>query len=410
MSKMPDPEAPSRSIPANAVDPAGDAHTRGKKILFLVTEDWYFCSHRLPIARAARDAGMEVVVATRVQAHGEIIKQEGFRVVPLRWRRRSKNLIREIQAFVRLLRIYREEKPDVVHHVAMKPVLYGSAAALISRVPRRINAIAGFGYVFTSPSPKARILRPLFRSAFKRMMNRPGTRVIVQNPDDQNAVIRTGISTSDRVQVIRGSGVDVDHFVPGPEPEGTPTVTMVARMLWTKGVAEMVEAARLLRRRGVNGRVWLVGDPDPENPESVPESELRRWHQEGVVEWKGHIDDIFSVWSETHVAVLPSYREGLPKTLLEAAACGLPTIAADVPGCREIVRDQENGYLVPAGDAGGLADAIESLLADKSLRERMGKRSRELTVESFSERLVVEQTLSVYRSMLGPASPAREER
>jgi glycosyltransferase involved in cell wall biosynthesis len=407
---MPDPEAPSHLIQPDAVDSSGDTHTHGKKILFLVTEDWYFCSHRLPIARAARDAGMEVVVATRIQAHRKIIEQENFRVVPLRWRRRSRNPVREIQAFIRLLQIYREEKPDVVHHVAMKPVLYGSAAALITGVPRRINAIAGFGYVFTSPSPKARLLRPLFRSAFKRMMNRPGTCVIVQNPDDQNAVIRAGISTPDRIRLIRGSGVDVDRFVPGTEPGSTPTVTMVARMLWTKGVAEMVEAARLLRKRGVKGRVWLVGEPDPENPESVPESELRRWHEEGVVEWKGHVEDILTVWYKTHVAVLPSYREGLPKTMLEAAACGLPTVAADVPGCREIVHNEENGYLVPAGNAGALADAIEWLLADKSLRERMGIRSRELAVESFSERLIVEQTLSVYRSMLAPVGPAREGR
>ncbi len=386
MSKMHDPEAPAPPLQPETSDPSAYTHTRGKKILFLVTEDWYFCSHRLPIARAAREAGMEVVVATRVDKHGERIEKEGFRIVPLLWRRRSRNLFREVQAFVRLLRVYRREKPDVVHHVAMKPVLYGSAAALITRVPRQINALAGLGYVFTSPNPKARMLRPLFRAAFRKMMDRPGACFIVQNPDDRNALIGAGISEPGRIRLIRGSGVDVDHFTPGHEPGGTPTVTMVSRMLWNKGVGEMVEAARLLRKREVRARVWLVGEPDLENPESVPESELRRWHAEGVVEWKGYVDDILAVWSQTHVAVLPSYYgEGVPKTMIEAAACGLPAVTADWPGCREIVHDGENGYLVPPGDAVALADAIESLLADESLRGRMGARGRELVTEAFSE-------------------------
>lgn len=417
MSKRYDPQT-TPSSPAPAGDTAtfaakndgrgrDDALLRGKKILYLVTEDWYFCSHRLPIARAARDAGMKVVVATRVDRHGERITGEGFGLVDLPWRRRSRNLFREIFAFVRLLRLYRKERPDVVHHVAMKPVLYGAVAALLTGVPRQVNAVAGFGYVFTSKSTAATLLRPLFRTVFRRVLNRPGSCVVVQNPDDRDAMIAARMSAPENVRIIKGSGVDTDYFVPGSEPDGVPTVTLVSRMLWSKGVAEMVEAARILRSRGVTLRVWLVGDPDPENPESVPEEKLRGWHDDGLVEWKGHVENIRGVMASTTVAVLPSYREGLPKTMLEAASCGLPAVATDVPGCREVVRHGENGLLVPPRDAAALADAIARLLADGDLRRTMGERGRRIAVEFFSEKHVVDQTMAVYRAALAAPGEKR---
>ncbi len=369
----------------------------GRKLLFVVTEDWYFCSHRLPIARAARDAGFEVVVATRVQHDAQRIRDEGFRLVPLAWRRRSDRPLRELAALRALRDLYRREAPDIVHHIALKPALYGAVACPIH--VRSVSTVAGFGFMSTSASARARVLRPALRMFLKRHWSRPGARVVVQNPDDREALVHSGMVDASRVTMIRGSGVDVGRFAYSEPPEGEIVVTMVARMLWSKGVAEMVQAARLLRARNVPVRVVLVGEPDHENPEAVPPEILHAWSREGIVEWRGHGTDMPGILQATHIAVLPTYREGLPMTLLEAAASGRPIVATDVPGCREIVRQGENGMLVPAKDAAALASAIAALAADASTRARMGRRSRELAL-AFAEGVVVEQTLALYRSML----------
>ncbi|MCH8035744.1 MAG: glycosyltransferase family 4 protein [Proteobacteria bacterium] len=302
-------------------------------LLYLVTEDWYFWSHRLPIARAARAAGWEVLVATRVAEHGERIRREGFRLLPIGLRRRSLAPWREVAAIAELARLYRRERPDLVHHVAMKPVLYGSLAAALAGVPAVVNALAGMGYVFTSSGVKARLLRPLIRTAFRWLLDRPNSRLILQNPDDiaamtgaamTGATVAKGTVTAERVALIRGSGVDIQIFRPREEPEGTPVAVMVSRMLWDKGVGELVEAARLLRRREVPLRVVLVGPPDPDNPASIPERQLRDWDASGDIAWWGERSDIAEIWAKGQIAVLPSHREGLPKSLLEAAACGRP--------------------------------------------------------------------------------------
>ena len=378
-------------------------------LLYLVTEDWYFWSHRLPIARAARAAGWEVLVATRVAEHGERIRREGLRLVPIGLRRRSLAPWREVAAIAELARLYRRERPDLVHHVAMKPVLYGSLAAALAGVPAVVNALAGMGYVFTSSGVKARLLRPLIRTAFRWLLDRPNSRLILQNPDDiaamtgaamTGATVAGAAVAAERVALIRGSGVDIQIFRPREEPEGTPVAVMVSRMLWDKGVGELVEAARLLRRREVPLRVVLVGPPDPDNPASIPERQLRDWDAAGDVAWWGERSDIAEIWAKGQIAVLPSHREGLPKSLLEAAACGRPMVAADVSGCREIVKDGVTGLLVPPGDAEGLADALERLARDPDLRRRLGAAARDLVEREFSEEAVVAQTLALYRSLV----------
>jgi glycosyltransferase involved in cell wall biosynthesis len=339
------------------------------------------------------------MVATRVAKHGERIRREGFRLVPIGLRRRSLAPWREAAAIAELLRLYRRERPDLVHHVAMKPVLYGSLAAALAGVPAVVNALAGMGYVFTSSGVKARLLRPLIRTAFRWLLDRPNSRLILQNPDDIAAITKGAVS-AERVALIRGSGVDTQIFRPREEPEGTPVAVMVSRMLWDKGVGELVEAARLLRRREVPLRVVLVGPPDPDNPASIPERQLRDWDASGDVAWWGERSDIAEIWARSHIAVLPSHREGLPKSLLEAAACGRPMVAADVSGCREIVRDGVTGLLVPPGDAGALADALERLARDPGLRRRLGAAARDLVERELSEEGVVAQTLALYRSLV----------
>jgi glycosyltransferase involved in cell wall biosynthesis len=380
------------------------------KILYLVTEDWYFCSHRLPIARAARDAGYEVVVATRVRAHGERILAEGFRLIPLRWKRRSLHPWREAGALVELVGVYRRERPDIVHHVALKPAVYGSVVARLTRTRAVINTVAGLGYVFTSRQWKARVINPVMKLAFRFLFNRPNVRLILQNPDDGKALADSCAVRPEQTVLIRGSGVDLSRFVPMPEPRGAANVTMVSRMLWDKGVGELVEAARRLRASGEDVRVTLVGLPDPENRGSISERQLDAWQREGLVEWLGHRDDIVDVWRRATIAALPTtYGEGVPKALIEAAACGRPIVATDVPGCREIVKHGKTGLLVPPRDTDALVEAIRRLARDSALRKRMGEEGRAHAVGGFSEATVVEQTMALYRSVLAAGAAKRSD-
>jgi glycosyltransferase involved in cell wall biosynthesis len=372
----------------------------GRKLLFLQTEDWTFWSHRLPLARAARDAGYEVVIALRVDAYGERLRKEGFRVVHLDWRRGGINPLRELLMLLAIVRLYALEKPDIVHQVSAKPILYGTLAARLGRAPAVVNALTGLGFVFVTETLKARVLRAGMRVAYKLALAAPGSKLIFQNADDLEMFVADGLVARDRTELIRGSGVDVAHFSPLPEPPGEPLVILPARILWSKGVGEFVEAARALRAAGVKARFALVGDPDDDNRSAVPASQLAEWKAEGAVECWGHRADMRDVYAQAHVVCLPSYHEGLPKALIEAAAAGRALVAADVPGCREIVRHEETGLLVPAKDSASLAVALRRLIEDRPLRERLGARARRAAAEEFSQELVSEKTLGVYRNLL----------
>lgn len=375
------------------------------KILFLVTEDWYFWSHRLPLARAARDSGYEVSVATRVDGFGERIRAEGFKLHPLlHLRRRSKNPLRELLALGELVRLYRRERPDLVHHVALKPVIYGSMAARLARIQSVVNAFAGLGFVFITPGLKAGILRRFVSLAYKISLSAPNMKVIFQNQDDIATFVENGLVSERDVVLIKSSGVDLSLFSPVPEPEGGLLVVLAGRMLWDKGVGEYVAAAASLRARGVKARFALVGDSDPANPASVPGRQLEEWRDSGAVEWWGRRTDMPEVLAQSHIACLPSYREGLPKFLVEAAARSRAIVATDVPGCREIVRHGENGFLVPARDPEALAEALGRLLEDSGLRGRMGARGRQIAAE-YSVDKVTRQTLSVYGALRNAARP-----
>jgi glycosyltransferase involved in cell wall biosynthesis len=375
---------------------------QGKKlrILYLVTEDWYFVSHRLGLARAVRDAGCDVTVVTRTRDHEDAIHREGFHLVSFLLPRSKFSVISEIKSIVNLIRVYRQERPDLVHHVALKPSLYGSLAAFLTSVPVVINAMTGLGFAFTTGHWLRSVLQPLVRITGRLLLSGPNSRIIVQNPNDMETLKEAGIIRHDRASLIRGSGVNLQEFPPQPDPSGVPTVAMVSRLLWNKGVGELVDAARILRNRGFKMRTLLIGMPDPDNPTSIPEEQLCEWHDDALVQWWGYRDSIANVWRQAHVAVLPSYREGLPKSLLEAASCARPIVATDVPGCREIVRPGENGILVPIRDARSLADALETLLSDDKLRRSMGAKSRALVEDEFHQDRIVSETLMVYESLL----------
>ena len=376
-------------------------------IVFLVTEDWYFWSHRVNLARAARDAGARVVVATRVGTLGDELRREGFDVVPLLWSRRNHDPLEEIHAFRAVRDLYRRLRPDIVHHVAIKPVVVGGLAARLAKQPAQVNAIAGLGYIETSRQLRARILRPVFNRVLRFAWKGDNVHAIVQNPEDET-MLRSHFLPAARVHLVRGSGVDLARFTPSAEPPASDAVvaTFVGRLLWSKGLGEIAEAARRLRSNGAKVRFRLVGDPDTENPESVPESTLRQWTAEGLVSWEHWSDDIPAVWRASHLAVLPSYREGLPKSLLEAAACARAIVATDVPGCREIARDGINALTVPPRDAQALADAVARLAADAELRSRYGAGGRDMVEREFSEGIVIAQTLNIYRQMLAAGAGA----
>lgn len=371
-----------------------------KRILFLITEDWYFWSHRLPVARAARNAGLDVIVMTRVNKHGDLIANEGFKLVPIGLRRSSRNPIREVLSILEIIRLYHREKPDIVHQVALKPVLYGSLAARLVGVPRIVNAIAGLGSTFIAQGWKASFLKTFVHLAFRAAFFAENVSVIFQNPEDLRAFTVSGIVKKQKTVLIKGSGVDTVHFKCSTEPVGIPTVILASRMIWDKGIGEFVSAARMLKQDGLNCRFLLVGASDPDNPRSISEETLNCWHNEGVVEWLGHRKDIPEILSATNVVVLPSYREGVPKILIEAASCGRAIVTTDVPGCREIVRHNENGLLVPPRDVKTLADAIRSLIEAPTLRASMGARGRQIVKDEFSEEIVVRDTMALYREIL----------
>ena len=375
------------------------------RVLYVVTADWYFCSHRLPLARAALARGDVVAVATSIDQHGEAIRQAGIEAIDVPFRRRGVRPDRELGVLRELRAAMRRFRPDLVHNISMKPVIYGTLAARMEKVGAIVNTLTGLGYVFSSRDTMARMLRPLVEAGLRRVLATPRQHLVVQNPDDQRLLEADGIVPAGAMTLIRGSGVNTEAFTSQREAQGEPLVIFPARMLKQKGVGEMVAAARLLRDRGVKARVALVGTPDPDNPSSVTEAQLEAWDAEGAIEWWGYRADMAEVLRQAHVVCLPStYGEGVPKCLLEAAASGRAIVATDIPGCREAVRHGENGLLVPPRDPQALAQALESLLADAPRRREMGERGRRLAVEEFSEQRVVAETLALYERLAPCAS------
>lgn len=377
-----------------------DDVTSQHKILFVVNDGPFFLSHRLPLALAARDAGYEVHVATPEDAGAGRIRAHGFAFHPIPMVRSGTRPAEEAASLVALVRLYRALRPALVHHVTIKPILYGGVAARAARVPAAVYAVTGLGYLFIARSAGAALLRAGAKMLYRVALRHPRSRVIFQNRDDMRFFQDQGLVRPGQAVLIRGSGVDVGVFTPRPAPDGAPVVLLASRMLWDKGVGEFVGAARRLRERGVEARFVLAGDTDPDNPAAVPGERLRAWRDAGLIEWRGRCADMPAVFAQAGVVCLPSYREGLPKALVEAAACGRALVAADVPGCREIVQPGVNGLLVPPRDDAALADALQQLIEDPLRRQAMGRAGRRLAVEEFSLDKVVAATLGVYADLL----------
>ena len=373
------------------------------RIALFANTDWYLWNFRRSLALALRDAGHDVLLLSPDGAYGEKLRALGLRWQPLPMDRRSLNPLRELSLLLHLVRLFRRERPGLVHGFTIKCAVYGSLAARIAGVPARVNAVAGMGYVFTSEDTKARILRPIVRTLMRLALGGRNARLILQNPDDVALFEHAGLVAPERIRLILGSGVDCARFSPDPAriPGERMRVLLPARLLRDKGLAEFAEAARLLRERNIPVDMLLAGDPDPGNPAAVAEAEVRAWAEAGILEWLGHVDDMPALLRSVDVVALPSYREGLPKGLIEAAACGCALVATDVPGCREVVEHGIDGLRVPVRDGVALADAIERVARDPDLRAKLGKAARRKAMERFDERIVIARTLDVYRELTG---------
>jgi len=372
------------------------------KVLYLAAKDGYFFSHRLDLAKRAQRAGYEVALAAPEGPYRERIRAEGVPVYDVPMQRQGRNPLADLGTLRAITALYRRLRPSLVHHVAIKPILYGTLAAKLAGVPAVVNAMAGMGYVFTSDELLSRALRPFVKGSFKRLVNADNARIILQNPDDIDRWVSWGVMRRDRIALIRGAGVDIDKFAPKPEPEGEIQVLLPARFLYDKGLGEFVLAAQALKGQGIQARFTLLGEPDAGNPMVVPPEKLAEWQAQGFVHIAPWRDDVHVALAESHIVCLPSYREGLPKSLLEAAAAGRPIVTTDVPGCREAVTHDDNGFLVPVRDAGALAQALRRLIEDPALRARMGARGRARACAEFSSAHVAEQTFAVYESLLAP--------
>ncbi len=368
------------------------------RLLYVVTEDWAFLSHRLPMARAARDAGFEVHVATRVNDGAAAIEAERFVLHPIPFARGSLSPFASFSTVAALRRVHRTVTPALTHHVALQACVLGMIAAL-GRRTTCVNAFIGLGYSFTANTAKARALRRLIGAALSFLIDRKRNIALVQNGDDLAALMSLGIPKS-RIALIAGSGIDVKRFTPLPEPIGPPTFGFVGRLLDDKGIRTLIAAHRLLRARGSDVRLLIAGTPDPANPASVTGEEAKSWNDEPGIAWLGQVGDIAGLWARAHVAVLPSRREGLPLSLMEAAACGRAMIASDVPGCREIVVAEQTGLLVPVDDAQALAAAMDRLAGAPELRMRYAAAARTLVVEKFAAEIIGRQTVALYRRLL----------
>lgn len=369
------------------------------KLFLVVNIDHFFLSHRLPIALEAKKRGYDVTICAQDSGFSDKIKGYGLKFIALPMSRSGTNILEELKVLLFFLKLYHREKPDIVHHVTMKPVTYGSIAAKLTRVKRVVNALSGLGFLFINANEN-RTIHSLLNRAFKFGFNNTKLRFILQNQDDLAMIKNLKTLKDEHVFLIKGSGVSLDDFKYSIEPTGSIIkVILPARMLWDKGIGEFVEAAQILK--GVYAdkvQFILAGGVDCENKATINKAQLLEWHNTGNISWVGFQSNVIQLLTEAHIVVLPSYREGLPKSLIEACAIGRPIVTTNVPGCKEVVVEGVNGFLVPPKNTEALAEAIKKLIIDKELRIKMGIEGRKIAEQFFSIESVLEKTFAIYES------------
>lgn len=376
-----------------------------KKIIINLTEDWFFVSHFLSRAVDARKAGYDVYISCNETDKRKIIENSKIKFFSLALDRKGINPFYEFIVFLKYCFIFFKIKPDIVHNVGPKPIIYGSFAAKLLNIKSVINAPIGMGFVFSSDRFKAKLLKPILLFLLRLTLNKHHgkdreNRVIFENSDDMNFFLRNKMVKKSDVKLIKGAGVEIDYKLKiKKKTKKIITISLVARMLKDKGIFEFVEAAKILKKKNFKTRFLLIGDIDPKNPTSLNTNILRTWHEQEIIEWLGWIKDVKKILFETDILCLPSYREGLPKSLLEGAAFGLPLVTTNTIGCRDVVVDGLNGFLVPIKDSLNLAYAIEKLIKDEDLRFKMGKESFKIAVSKFSAKIINSQTISLYNEL-----------
>ena len=370
------------------------------KILYVITEDWFFHSHFLDRAKYIAASGGTVGVATRFSIHEDELKDLGFELYPINFSRRGLNPITEFVTALKLRKVVRRFKPDIAHNVALKPVVTGTFGELLGRQGVVINALVGMGYIFTSTDTRASVVKPILSRILKSLLRSKPVHVVIENPDDLKSLVDDGFVRPGTISLIRGAGVDLNAFPFHPEVAGPVVVTLVSRILRDKGVLEFIEAASQLQAKIPEVIFQIVGEPDPGNPSAISQSEIDSWASLPNVKYLGRRSDIAHILQGSHIVCLPSYREGLPKSLLEALSSGRPIITTDVPGCREVCDDGVNGLLIPARDSLALSNAIEKLVLNPESRKAMGRAGRLRAESEFSNAIVCAQTLDLYRRLL----------
>ncbi|SED23251.1 Glycosyltransferase involved in cell wall bisynthesis [Rhizobiales bacterium GAS188] len=369
-------------------------------LIFIVTEDWFFASHFLPMLRSAREAGFAPAVICRVRAHRQVIEAAGGRVIALEADRGRREIGSALATIGQIRRILRAERPAIVHLIALWPIALGGFAAILAGVRRRVYAVTGLGFLGASPSLRAHLARMATRLALRLPLDGKRVRFLLENPDDAK-LLGLDPDTARRVVIVGGAGVDPLAYGPSPLPPLPPLkIAVVARMLWSKGIDVAVAALRLARQQGADITLSLYGEPDPTNPKTIPQAQLEAWNAEPGIAWRGRTSDAARVWREHHVCCLPSRGgEGLPRTLLEGASCGRAVLTSDVPGCRALVRDGVEGLLVPPGDVPALARAMLALAQDPQRMARMGEAARARVLSGFTEQHVIEAVAGMYREL-----------
>lgn len=364
------------------------------KIILFANTPWYLFNYSFPLATTLRQKGHEILLISPGGEYADRLKTAGFHHISFTIQRRSVNPIVELLTLIHLIQTYRREQPDIVHHFTTKCIIYGSFAARYNRIHKVINSVTGMGYAFSGNQLTRRFLRLIIISLYRKALK--DTHVLFQNPHDQAEFIKENLVNPEQTKLIRSSGVNLEKFRFTPEPQGIPLVILAGRLLYDKGVVEFVEAARRLQAQGLTARFALIGEPDSQNPSSIPIPKLTSWREEGIVEWWGWQEDMTKIYQQSHIVCLPSYREGVPKTLIEAAAVGRPIVTTDTPGCREVVRHGLNGFLVPVRSIKELVSSLTILIEDRELRIRMGKEGHRIAVNEFRLQNVLAAILTTY--------------
>lgn len=407
------------------------------KIILAVNTLGSFISHRRGLYLKLREANEVKVILPNSEDHVAALREIPQNcLLTLAMTRKGTNPLSELRAILGYFRLYREQRPELVHHFTIKPVIYGTLAARLAGVPVIVNSITGLGYVFTSTTLKAQVLGVLVKLLYRLCFASSRVRVIFQNGDDRDFFVDQGILQKDRCFLVQGSGVDVHRFSPNPDnhyqgiasqaisqaiPKTTPKIFLASRLLIEKGIFEFMEAVQILKQKKLNFEVIIAGDIDPGNPGSVSRAQVDEWRNLNLATFLGFRTDMAEILDSVDIACLPSYREGLPMALLEAMAAGKPVITTDAPGCRAIVgfvgdsyrvtgarmtvdaldglsagRVGTNGILVPVKDSATLAAALEMLILEPSLRRSMGKESRKRAVDLFSTEKITSEIILIY--------------